>query len=89
MSEELKTTTPNSAPKKYHRKFFTIKRIILLSVTQKGKKVVKAHEVYQDNILGLALDNLPLATAVKVLDQFAKVLEAYYDPATLEKVNKK
>ena len=33
MSEELKNTTPEKTPKKkYHRRFFTLKRIILLSI---------------------------------------------------------
>ena len=33
MSEELKNTTAEHTPqKKYHRRFFTVKRIILLSI---------------------------------------------------------
>ena len=60
-------------------------RIILLSVTQKGKKVVKIHDEFHENILGLVLENgLTLQQAHKVMSVFAKYIEGYYDPKSLE-----
>lgn len=69
------------------------RRVILLSITQQGKKVLKFHDKFHDDILGLVLDTIPLQQAVKVMSQFAYVLELYYDPSieSLEdkKTNKK
>lgn len=61
------------------------RRIILLSVTAKGKKVVKLQEEFHNNIIGLVLENgVTLAQAHKVMQTFAKYIEGYYDPKTLE-----
>jgi DNA-binding MarR family transcriptional regulator len=60
-------------------------RIILLSVTNKSKKVLKAHDKFHSDILGLVLDSLTLSQASKVMNQFAEVLEEYYDPSIIEK----
>lgn len=58
-------------------------RVILLSVTQKGKKVLKVHDKFHDDIIGLTLENVNLAQATKVMTQFAHILEVYYDPSLL------
>ena len=58
-------------------------RVILLSVTQKGKKVLKVHDKFHDDILGLTLEGINLAQATKVMTQFARILEIYYDPSLL------
>ena len=58
-------------------------RVILLSVTQKGKKVLKVHDKFHDDIIGLTLENVNLAQATKVMTQFAHILEVYYDPTLL------
>lgn len=58
-------------------------RVILLSVTQKGKKVLKTHDKFHDDIIGLTLENVNLAQATKVMTQFAHILEVYYDPSLL------
>ncbi len=58
-------------------------RVILLSVTQKGKKVLKVHDKFHDDIIGLTLENVNLAPATKVMTQFAHILEVYYDPSLL------
>lgn len=55
-------------------------RVILLSVTPKGKKVLKVHDKFHEDILGLVLDTLNLPMTEKIITQFAKVLEMYYDP---------
>ena len=60
------------------------RRVILLSITQQGKKVLKAHDKFHEDILGLVLDNIQLQQAVKVMTQFANVLEMYYDPSIIE-----
>lgn len=60
------------------------RRVILLSITQQGKKVLKYHDKFHDDILGLVLDTIPLQQAVKVMSQFAYILEVYYDPSLLE-----
>lgn len=59
-------------------------RVILLSVTQKAKKVLKVHDKFHDDIIGLALEGVNLAQAAKVMSQFAHILEVYYDPSLLE-----
>lgn len=59
-------------------------RVILLSVTQKAKKVLKAHDKFHEDILGLTLEGVNLAQAAKVMTQFAHILEIYYDPSLLE-----
>lgn len=58
-------------------------RVILLSVTQKGKKVLKTHDKFHDDIIGLTLENVNLGQAAKVMSQFAHILEVYYDPSLL------
>ena len=58
-------------------------RVILLSVTQKGKKVLKVHDKFHDDIIGLTLEGVNLAQATKVMTQFAHILEVYYDPSLL------
>ena len=63
-------------------------RVILLSITQLGKKVLKVHDKFHDDILGLVLDSLPLQQVTKVMSQFAYVLELYYDPS-IENVEEK
>lgn len=56
-------------------------RVILLSITQKAQKVLKAHDKFHDDILGLLLENgVTLAQATKVLSTLNTVLEVYYDP---------
>ena len=65
-------------------------RIILLSVTQKAKKVMKTHDEFHENILGLVLENgVSISQAHKVMSVFAKYLEGYYDPKSLEETPKK
>ena len=65
------------------------RRVILLSITPEGKKVLKYHNKFHDDIIGLALDTLSIQQAAKVLNQFAYVLEYYYDPSITEKEEKK
>ena len=65
------------------------RRVILLSITPEGKKVLKYHNKFHDDIIGLALDTLSIQQAAKVLNQFAYVLEYYYDPRIAEKEEKK
>lgn len=60
------------------------RRVILLSITQQGKKILKYHDKFHEDILGLVLDTIPLQQAVKVMSQFAHILEVYYDPSLLE-----
>lgn len=60
------------------------RRVILLSITPQGKKVLKLHDKFHDDILGLVLDTIPLQQAVKVMSQFAHILEVYFDPSLLE-----
>ena len=64
------------------------RRVILLSITPEGKKVLKYHNKFHDDIIGLALDTLSIQQAAKVLNQFAYVLEYYYDPSIAEKEEK-
>ncbi len=64
-------------------------RIILVSITQKGKKVLKVHDQFHDVILGLVLDSLTLKQTLTVMNQFAMVLENYYDPKTIGSPSKK
>lgn len=59
-------------------------RIILLNVTQKAKKVLKEHDKFHENVLGLILEKTSLNEVNKVLNQVAYYLEAYYDPSILE-----
>ncbi len=65
------------------------RRVILLSVTQQGKKILKFHDKFHDDILGLVLDTIPLAQASKVMAQFAYILELYYDPSIAQAETKK
>lgn len=55
-------------------------RVILLSITPKGKKILKTHDKFHSDILGLALENINLAQSAKVMNVFAQTLEYYYDP---------
>lgn len=56
-------------------------RVILLSITPKAQKVLKAHDKFHDDILGLLLENgVTLPQATKVLSTLTTVLEVYYDP---------
>ena len=56
-------------------------RVILLSITPKAQKVLKAHDKFHDDILGLLLENgVTLPQATKVLSTLNTVLEVYYDP---------
>ncbi len=64
------------------------RRVILLSITQQGKKVLKFHDKFHSDILGLVLDTMTLQQATKVMAQFASVLESYYDPSLLEEQQK-
>lgn len=64
-------------------------RIILVSITQKGKKVLKAHDTFHENILGLVLEGVTLQQAMKVMTQFSLVLENYYDPKSITSGNEK
>ena len=45
------------------------RRVILLSITPEGKKVLKYHNKFHDDIIGLALDTLSIQQAAKVLNQ--------------------
>ncbi len=65
------------------------RRVILLSITQQGKKILKYHDKFHDDVIGLVLDTIPLQQAVKVMSQFANMLEAYYDPSILEEKENK
>ncbi len=65
------------------------RRVILLSVTPDGKKIVKFHSKFHDDILGIVLDTIPLAQATKVMSQFAYVLEYYFDPSIVPAEEKK
>lgn len=64
-------------------------RIILVSTTQKAKKVLKEHDKFHENILGLVLDTITLKQALTVMNQFALVLENYYDPKSIVTIEKK
>lgn len=64
-------------------------RIILVSTTPKGKKVLKTHDKFHEDILGLVLEGITLQQAMKVMTQFALVLENYYDPKTIVTATKK
>lgn len=65
------------------------RRVILLSVTPEGKKILKFHNKFHDDILGIVLDTIPLAQATKVMSQFAYVLEYYFDPSIALQEEKK
>ena len=58
-------------------------RVILLSVTQKGKKILKIHEKFRNDIIGLTLENVTLSQASKVMQAFAHTLAVYDDPTLL------
>lgn len=64
-------------------------RVILLSVTPKAKKVLKFHDKFHEDVLGLVMEQIPLSQAVKVMTQFANMLEYYYDPKGYEKTMSK
>lgn len=65
------------------------RRVILLSVTPEGKKILKFHNKFHDDILGIVLDTIPLAQATKVMSQFAYVLEYYFNPSIALQEEKK
>lgn len=58
-------------------------RVILLCITPKSKKMLKVHDKFHEDIIGLALENLNLNQAAKVMSQFMETLEVYYDPTLL------
>lgn len=64
-------------------------RIILVSITPKGKKVLKVHDAFHETILGLVLDSITLAQAHRVMTQFSMVLENYFDPKSISTIMKK
>ena len=52
-------------------------------MSRKAKKVLKVHDKFHEDILGLTLEGVNLAQATKVMSQMAHMLEAYYDPSIL------
>lgn len=63
-------------------------RIINLSVTPKAKKVLKIHDKFHTDILYLALENMSLPNATKVLTTLMTTLENYMNPKEDKKVRK-
>lgn len=63
-------------------------RIINLSVTPKAKKVLKVHDKFHTDILYLALENMSLANATKVLTTLMTTLENYMNPKEEKKARK-
>lgn len=61
------------------------RRVILLSVTPKAKKVLKVHDKFHDDILGLTLEGVTIRDATKVLVQISNVLKNYYHPKEIKK----
>lgn len=61
------------------------RRVILLSVTPKAKKVLKVHDKFHDDILGLTLEGVTIRDATKVLVQLSNVLKNYYHPKEIKK----
>ena len=52
-----------------------------------AKKVLKEHDKFHENIIGLALEKgITLQQATKVMSQFAMVLEYYYDPKSIKDI---
>jgi len=56
------------------------KRVMNISTTQKAKKVLKVHDAFHEEILMSVLDGVTLRDANKVMTQFSRVLENYYNP---------
>ncbi|MBQ3000912.1 MAG: MarR family transcriptional regulator [Bacilli bacterium] len=52
-------------------------RIVRLVITQKGKRVLKFHDKFHEDILMSVLDGVTIRDATKVLAQFTRVLENY------------
>ncbi len=63
-------------------------RVINLSVTPKAKKVLKVHDKFHTDILYLALENMSLTNATKVLTTLMTTLENYMNPKEDKKVRK-
>lgn len=63
-------------------------RIINLSVTPKAKKVLKVHDKFHTDILYLALENMSLSNATKVLTTLMTTLENYMNPKEEKKARK-
>lgn len=63
-------------------------RIINLSVTPKAKKVLKVHDKFHTDILYLALENMSLPNATKVLTTLMTTLDNYMNPKEEKKARK-
>lgn len=63
-------------------------RVINLSVTPKAKKVLKVHDKFHTDILYLALENMSLTNATKVLTTLMNTLDNYMNPKEEKKVRK-
>lgn len=55
-------------------------RVIKVSTTQKAKKVLKEHDKFHQEILLGVLDGVTIRDATKVMAQFERTLENYYNP---------
>ncbi len=55
-------------------------RVIKISTTQKAKRVLKIHDAFHEEILLSVLDGITIKDATKVMEQFERVLENYYNP---------
>ena len=55
-------------------------RIIKISTTAKAKRVLKMHDAFHEEILLTVLDGITIKDATKVMEQFERVLENYYNP---------
>ena len=53
-------------------------RIVRLVVTPKGKRVLKFHDKFHEDILLAVLDGVTIRDASKVMAQFTRVIENYY-----------
>ena len=60
-------------------------RVIRLSITPQTKKILKSHDKFHDDIVGLALDGVTIRDATKVMVMFAEVLENYHNPKPVAK----
>ncbi len=60
-------------------------RVIRLSVTPQTKKILKSHDKFHDDIIGLTLDGVTIRDATKVMVMFAEVLENYHNPKPVAK----
>lgn len=55
-------------------------RVIKVSTTLKAKKVLKSHDAFHEEILLSVLDGITIKDATKVMEQFERTLENYYNP---------